>query len=75
MHRAALLRLLEQQSFDEITIRDICASSGAGYATFFRHYPDKSALLTDLAAVGISELLARALPIFTTLLVSHALMF
>jgi AcrR family transcriptional regulator len=61
--RGALLRLLEGQSFDEITIRDICASSGAGYATFFRHYPDKAALLTDLAAVGISELLARALPI------------
>ena len=61
--RAALLRLLEEQSFDQITIRDISASAGAGYATYFRHYPDKAALLNDLAAVGISELLERALPI------------
>jgi AcrR family transcriptional regulator len=61
--RGALLRLLEKQSFDEITVRDICASAGAGYATFFRHYPDKAALLNDLAAVGIGELLERTLPI------------
>jgi AcrR family transcriptional regulator len=61
--RAALLRLLEEHSFDQITIRDISTSAGAGYATFFRHYPDKAALLSDLAAVGISELLERALPI------------
>ena len=61
--RGALLRLLEEQSFDQITIRDICASAGAGYATYFRHYPDKGALLNDLAAVAISELLERAVPI------------
>jgi AcrR family transcriptional regulator len=61
--RNALLRLLQQQSFDQITIRDICASSGAGYATYFRHYPDKAALLSDLAAVAIRELLERAVPI------------
>jgi AcrR family transcriptional regulator len=61
--RGALLQLLEEQSFDQITIRDICASAGAGYATFFRHYPDKAALLNDLAAVGISDLLERAVPI------------
>jgi AcrR family transcriptional regulator len=61
--RGALLRLLEKQPFDQITIRGICASAGAGYATFFRHYPDKAALLNDLAAVAISELLERAVPI------------
>jgi AcrR family transcriptional regulator len=61
--RSALLRLLEQQPFDQITIRDICANANAGYATFFRHFPDKAALLDDLAAVAISELLERAVPI------------
>jgi AcrR family transcriptional regulator len=61
--RSALLRLLEEQSFDEITIRDICARAGAGYATYFRHYSDKAALLDDLAAVEISELLERTVPI------------
>ena len=61
--RAALLGLLEEQSFDRTTIRDISARAGTGYATFFRHYSDKSALLNDLAAFEISELLKRALPI------------
>jgi AcrR family transcriptional regulator len=61
--RGALLRLLKEQSFDQITIRDLCASAGAGYATFFRHYPDKAAVLNDLAAVSISELLERTVPI------------
>jgi AcrR family transcriptional regulator len=61
--RGALLRLLEEQPFDQITIRDICASAGAGYATFFRHYPDKATLLNDVVAVAISELLERTVPI------------
>lgn len=61
--RTALLRLLEEESFDQITIRDICASAGSGYATYFRHFPDKAALLNDLAAVSIRELLSRAVPI------------
>jgi AcrR family transcriptional regulator len=61
--RAGLLRLLESQSFDRTTIRNICARAGVGYATYFRHYPDKEALLNDLAAAEVTELLRRALPI------------
>lgn len=61
--RTALLRLLDDRSFDQITIRDICARAGTGYATYFRHYPDKHALLNDLATVEVTELLKRALPI------------
>ncbi len=61
--RSTLLALLERKPFDAITIREICAVAGAGYATFFRHYPDKQALLNDLAADEISELMSRALPI------------
>ena len=61
--RAALLELLVEHSYAEITIRDVCARAGAGYATYFRHYPDKGALLNDLAAAGIGELLGHALPV------------
>ncbi len=61
--RQALLTLLEAAPYDGITIREITARASAGYATFFRHYPDKNALLNDLAADEIRELLARALPI------------
>jgi AcrR family transcriptional regulator len=61
--RGALLGLLENQSFDQVTIRDISARAGTGYATFFRHYPDKQALLNDLAADEIRELHELTLPI------------
>lgn len=59
----ALLSLLEARPFDQLTVREITAKAAIGYATFFRHYPDKEALLHDLAATQISDLLAQALPI------------
>ena len=61
--RAALLALLNRRRFEDLTIRAITARAGVGYATFFRHYPDKRALLHDVAATAIGELLARAMPI------------
>jgi AcrR family transcriptional regulator len=60
----ALLSLLEEQSYEQITIREITARAQIGYATFFRNYLDKEALLHDLAAGEISKLLAMTLPIF-----------
>src|SRR3546814_17892908 len=48
--REALLTLLENLSIDQITIRDIAATAGIGYTTFFRHHPTKEELLDDLAA-------------------------
>lgn len=60
---AALLALLEERSFDQITIRAISARAGTGYATFFRHYPDKETLLADVASAEIAGLLDRAIPI------------
>ncbi|MEZ5742332.1 MAG: helix-turn-helix domain-containing protein [Sphingomonadaceae bacterium] len=55
----ALLALLEERPFDQLTVREITARAGTGYATFFRHYPTKEALLGDIAADEIAELLAR----------------
>jgi len=60
---AALLALLEEQPFDQLTIRAITARAGTGYATFFRHYPDKEALLADVASEEIADLLNRTIPI------------
>ena len=57
----ALLALLEEKPFDAITVRDISARAGIGYATFFRHYPSKAALLDDVAADEIGELLTLGL--------------
>ena len=59
----ALLQLLEEKPFDQLTIREISARAGTGYATFFRHYPTKEALLSDVASEEIADLLDRTLPI------------
>lgn len=61
----AMLALLERVPFDQITIREITARAGTGYATFFRHYPDKQALLGDVASQQIASLLEMTLPIFS----------
>lgn len=60
---AALLALLEERPFDQITIREITARAGTGYATFFRHYPTKEELLYDIASEEIAALLAMTVPI------------
>jgi len=59
----ALLELLEERPFDQLTIREITARAGTGYATFFRHYPTKESLLGDVASEEIAGLLAMATPI------------
>lgn len=59
----ALLALLEERPFDQITIREISARAGTGYATFFRHYPTKEALLGDVASEEIARLLAMTVPL------------
>lgn len=58
-----LLALLEEKPFEQVTVREITRKAGVGYATFFRHYTDKEALLNDLVADQISELLEKTLPI------------
>ena len=61
--RRALLQLIEHRAFDEITIREITEQAGIGYATFYRHFPTKAALLDDLAAEQIRHLVGLALPV------------
>jgi AcrR family transcriptional regulator len=58
----AMLSLLEEKTFDQITIREIALRADVGYATFFRHFDTKEALLNDLAANEISHLMKLALP-------------
>jgi AcrR family transcriptional regulator len=59
----ALLELLEEKPFDQLTIREISQRAGTGYATFFRHYATKEALLSDVASEEIADLLARTIPV------------
>ncbi len=61
----ALLALLEEKPFDQVTIREITARAGTGYATFFRHYPTKEALLGDVASAEIAGLIAMTTPVLS----------
>lgn len=54
--QTALLALLEEKGFDQITVRDICAKAGVHYSTFFRHHPTKESLLDAIAKEEISAL-------------------
>lgn len=60
---AALLKLLAQKPLDQITIREIAAEAGVHYATFFRHHPTREALLDQVAAEQIEQLVALTLPV------------
>lgn len=64
--RGALLALLERKRLDQISVRDIVAEAGVGYATFFRHHPSKEDLLEEIAAEEIGRLMALALPLLDT---------
>jgi AcrR family transcriptional regulator len=61
--RDALLSLLKSTPLDQITIRDIASEAGVSYTTFFRHYPTRDALLSDIATEEMRQLLALTMPI------------
>lgn len=53
----ALLDLTLEQGYETVTIRDIVQRAGVGYATFFRHYPDKESLRLDALSIYLRELI------------------
>lgn len=60
--RQALLELLDEKPLEEITIREIAATAGIGYTTFFRHHTSKQELLNDIAEEEIVKLFELTLP-------------
>ncbi|GCE12834.1 TetR/AcrR family transcriptional regulator [Tengunoibacter tsumagoiensis] len=52
----ALIALTLEKSYEEINIREITERADIGYATFFRHYPDKDTLLHAVLATVFHEL-------------------
>ena len=61
--REAMTALAEELPLEAITVRAIAARADVGYATFFRHYADKEALLADVADRLTQEFLVRVRPL------------
>ena len=55
----ALLRLLAQKEFDDISVQEIADEATLNRATFYLHYPDKNALLQAMTAARFRDLIAR----------------
>ncbi|WP_034157639.1 TetR/AcrR family transcriptional regulator [Sphingomonas sp. ERG5] len=60
---AALIDLVTEVPFEEVTVAAITARANIGYATFFRHYPTREALLAEIAEGLIGELLLLIAPL------------
>ena len=58
----ALIELTLERGYETVTIRDITERADVGYATFFRHYTDKDALLHEVLEVVLDELLLLIQP-------------
>jgi AcrR family transcriptional regulator len=58
----AVLALAAEKPFADVTITEIAERAGVGYASFFRHYKDKDALLTAVADKMIEDLVAIIMP-------------
>lgn len=61
--RQAMIELAAELPLEAITVRAIAARAEVGYATFFRHYTDKDALLGDLAEELTREFLRQVRPL------------
>jgi AcrR family transcriptional regulator len=59
MLKEALAKLLEEKDFNAISVQDITERATVNRATFYDHYPDKSALVEDMVRDRFDELLAK----------------
>jgi len=59
---AAMLALAEERPFADLTVGEIAQRADVGYATFFRHYRDKEALLLEVADALMNDLLGLMAP-------------
>ncbi|MBE6127531.1 MAG: TetR/AcrR family transcriptional regulator [Erysipelotrichaceae bacterium] len=57
--RESLIQLLQERSFDKVTVKDICAHAGINKMTFYSHYQDKYDLLDDCGKAVASRWLAE----------------
>src|ERR1700722_18172771 len=61
----ALVRLLTEKEFDDISIQEIADEATLNRATFYLHYPDKNALLQAMTDARFRNLMERRAISFT----------
>jgi len=55
----SLVRLLKKKEFEDISVQEIADEATLNRATFYLHYPDKSALLQAMTDVRFRDLIKR----------------
>lgn len=55
----ALVALVLERGYEAVTVRGLTARAGVGYATFFRHFPSKEALLKRLLEDTLNDLMQQ----------------
>lgn len=58
----ALVVLVLERGYDAVTVRELTERAGVGYATFFRHFSSKEALLKRLLEDTLADLLEQLSP-------------
>ncbi|CAJ1197120.1 hypothetical protein CPR19088_GLDEOEPO_00552 [Companilactobacillus paralimentarius] len=48
--QSSLIDLLQNKTFEKVTVNDICQNSLVGRSTFYHHYTDKYELLNQMIA-------------------------
>jgi AcrR family transcriptional regulator len=59
----ALIGLTLEKGYDAVTVRDLSERANIGYATFFRHFSDKDALLADVLEGTLNDILELIQPV------------
>jgi AcrR family transcriptional regulator len=59
----ALIALTLEKGYEAVTVRDLAERADIGYATFFRHFSDKDALLADVLEGTLQDLLELIQPV------------
>ncbi|ADI13233.1 TetR/AcrR family transcriptional regulator [Truepera radiovictrix] len=62
----ALVALTLERGFEHLSVRDLAERAGVGYATFFRHYASKEALLEAVSEATLRELTELLGPLSAT---------
>ena len=54
--RAGFLTVCENKPYDKVTVTDICTASLVSRTTFYDHYVDKNAVLTEVVTLFIKQM-------------------